>query len=81
MSIGNSREDLSQAILVGIILVGRLGVFVYVHTACPYSKHYANGAPAGSPPHRCVGVVTVPSERVWLSLHCHVSLNADADYG
>ena len=26
MSIGNSPEDLSQAILVGAILVGRLGI-------------------------------------------------------
>ena len=28
MSIGNFRENMSQQILVGIILVGRLGVFI-----------------------------------------------------
>ena len=40
MSMGNFTENLSQAILVGIILVGRFGVRSLRATAQPFS-HFA----------------------------------------
>ena len=42
MSIENSPESLSQAILVGIILVGRLGVVLVIRAGLPREPHRTN---------------------------------------
>ena len=39
MPIGDFPESLTQAILVGIMLVGRLGVYPLIYTWCPLTSN------------------------------------------